>query len=44
MGGRRSAYRVERPDGKWPLGRPRHKEEDNIKIYIQEVERGHGLD
>jgi hypothetical protein len=40
MGGRRSAYRMGRPDGKWPLGRPRLKGDDNIKMYIQEVEWG----
>ena len=34
MGGRRSSYRVERPDGKWPLRRPRSKWEDNIEMYI----------
>ena len=40
MGGKRSAYRVGRYDGKWPLGRPRPKGEDNIKMYIQKVEWG----
>ena len=26
-----------KPEGKRPLGRPRHKWEDNIKINLQEV-------
>jgi hypothetical protein len=30
--------------GKRPLGRSRHRWEDNIKIYIEEVGWGHGLD
>jgi len=36
---RRVAYRVSvgRPEGKRPLGRPRCRCEDNIKIFIQEV-------
>jgi len=36
---RRVAYRVLvwRPEGKRPLGRPRCRCEDNIKIFIQEV-------
>ena len=39
MGDRRGAYRVlvGRPDGKGPLGRPRHRWEDNIKMDFQEV-------
>jgi hypothetical protein len=34
-----TAYRVlvERPEGKRPIGRPRHRWEDNIKMYLQEV-------
>jgi len=38
-GGRRSTYRklVRKPEGKRPLGRPRHRWEDNIKIDLQEV-------
>jgi hypothetical protein len=34
MRGRRSAYRVlvEKPEGRKPLGRPRHRREDNIKM------------
>ena len=35
----RGAYRVlvGKPEGKRPLGRPRHRWEDNIKIDLQEV-------
>jgi hypothetical protein len=35
----RGAYRilVGRPEGRRPLGRPRHRREDNIKIDLQEV-------
>ena len=29
---------AEKPEGKRPLGRPRHRWEDNIKIDLQEVE------
>jgi hypothetical protein len=35
---------VGRPEGRRPLGRPRLRWEDNIKIYVQEVGWGHGLD
>jgi hypothetical protein len=48
-GERRGTYRIlaGKPDGKTPLGRPRHRWEDNdnIKLDLQEVglER-HGLD
>jgi hypothetical protein len=43
---RRGAYRVlvGKPEGMRPLGRPRPKCEDNIKMNIQEVGWGHGLD
>jgi hypothetical protein len=36
---RRGAYRgwVGRPEGKRPLGRPRYRWEDNIKMDLQEV-------
>jgi hypothetical protein len=46
MGEKRVAYRVllGRPDRKRPLGRPRRRWEDNIKMNIQEVGWGHGLD
>ena len=39
MGERRSIYRVlvRKPEGKRPLGRPRHRWEDNIKMVFQEV-------
>jgi hypothetical protein len=38
MGEERVAYRilVGRPEGRWPLGRPRHRWEDNIKTDLQE--------
>jgi hypothetical protein len=29
-----------KPDGKKPLGSPRRSSENNIKIYLQEVEWG----
>ena len=32
-----------KPEGKRPLGRPRHKWEDNIKMDFQEVQCG-GMD
>ena len=37
---RRGVYRilVGKPDGKKPLGRPRRRWEDNIKMDLQEVE------
>jgi hypothetical protein len=46
MGDRRSAYRVlvGRPDGKRLLGRSRRRWEDNIKMDLQEVGWGFGLD
>ena len=44
MGERRGAYRVLvwKPEEKRPLGRPRHRWEDNIKMDLQEV--GCGMD
>jgi len=33
---------VGKPEGKMPLGRPRHRWEDNIKMDLQETGRGHG--
>ena len=37
----RNAYRprvlVGKPEGKRPLGRPRHRKEDNIKLDLREV-------
>jgi len=45
MGEGRGMYRVlvGKPDGKRPLGRPRHRWEDNIKMDHQEVGCG-GMD
>jgi len=42
MGVRRSVYRISvgKPGGKRPLGRLRRRWEDNIKMNLQEVERG----
>jgi len=42
MGERRGAYGVlvGKPDGKRPLGRPRRRWEDNIKMDLQEVRWG----
>ena len=47
MGERRGVYRVwvGKPEGKRPLGRPRRRWEDNIKMDLQEVRcGGYGLD
>jgi len=46
MGKMRGTYRIlmEKPEGKWPLGRPRSRWEDNNKMDLQVVEWGHGLD
>ena len=45
MGERRGVYRVlvGKPKGKKPLGRPRHRWKDNIKVDVQEVGCG-GMD
>jgi len=42
MGESRGVYRVlvEESEGKRPLGRPRRRLEDNIKMYLQEVRYG----
>jgi hypothetical protein len=42
MGERRGAYRalVGKPEGRRPLGRPRRRLEDNIKMDLLEVEWG----
>jgi len=42
----RIAYRilVGKSGGKRPLGEPRHRWEDNIKMDLEEVGWGHGLD
>ena len=39
MGESRGVYRVlvGKPEGKRPLGKPRHRWEDNIKMNLQEV-------
>jgi hypothetical protein len=39
MGDRRGVYRVlvGRPEGKRPLGRPRRRWEDNIKMDLREI-------
>jgi hypothetical protein len=44
MGEERGVHRVlvGRHEGKRPLGRPRHRREDNIKMDVQEVGRGRG--
>ena len=44
MGEGRGEYRVlvGKPEGKRPLGRPRHRWEDNIKTDLQEVGGGCG--
>jgi hypothetical protein len=38
-GERRGAYGilVERPGGRRPLGRPRHRWDDNVKVYVKDV-------
>jgi hypothetical protein len=45
LGGQGRAFRVfvRRPEGKRPLGRPRHKWEDNIRLDLLEVGWG-GMD
>jgi hypothetical protein len=47
MGERGGAYRalVGKPEGRKPLGRPKRRWEDNIKMNLREVGLGgHGLD
>jgi hypothetical protein len=45
-GEKRGAYRilVGRPEGRRPLERPRLRWDDNIKMDLQDVGWGHGLD
>jgi hypothetical protein len=45
MGEKRNACRVlvGKPEGKRPLGRPRRRWEDNIKMYLREIGWG-GMD
>jgi hypothetical protein len=40
MGDRRGAYRVfvRKPEGKKPLGRPRHRWKDNTNMDLKEIE------
>jgi hypothetical protein len=46
MGEKRDVYRilVGKSEGKRSLGRPRCRWEDNLKVELQEVRWGHGLD
>ena len=46
MGEARGVHRVMvgKHEGKRPLGRPRRRWEDNIKMNLQEVGGGYGLD
>jgi hypothetical protein len=46
IGNIRNVYKslVKRPQRKRKLGRPRHRWDNNIKIDLKEVGRGHGLD
>jgi hypothetical protein len=39
MHGKRNAYKilVGKPEGKKPLGRPRHRQEDNIRMDLTEI-------
>jgi hypothetical protein len=41
LGAKRNVYRVlvQKPERKRPLGRPRHRWEDNIKMYLREIGR-----
>jgi len=43
MGGERGVYRVlvGKPEGKRPMGRPRRRWEDNIRMDLQEVGCGY---
>jgi hypothetical protein len=42
MGERRVVYNVlvGKPEGKGPLGRPRRRQEDNMKVHLKKVGRG----
>jgi hypothetical protein len=47
MGEKKNAYKdlAEKPEGKKQLGRPRHRWEDNIEIYLKGIGwKGCGLD
>jgi hypothetical protein len=38
VGAKRIAYRVGKSEGKRLLGRPRRRWEDNIEVYLREIE------
>jgi hypothetical protein len=44
MGEERGVHRVlvRKPEGKGPLGKPRRRWEDNIKMHLQEGGKGRG--
>jgi hypothetical protein len=44
MGEERKVYKVlvGKPEGKRPLGRPRYRWEDGIRIDLREIGSGHG--
>jgi hypothetical protein len=44
--GKRNAYRIlmGKPEGKKPLGRPRHRWVDNIKMNLREIERSGSIE
>jgi hypothetical protein len=46
IGEKRNAYRilVGKPEGKRPLGKPRRRWVDNIKMDLREIGRWYGLD
>jgi hypothetical protein len=46
MGEDRKVYKVlvEKPEGKRPLGRPRRRWENGIRMDLREIGRGCGLD
>jgi hypothetical protein len=45
-GKKRNSYRVlvGNPQGKIPVGRPRHRRDNNIKMELREIRWGGGLD
>jgi hypothetical protein len=45
MGEGKGVYRflVGRPEGKRPMGRPRHRWEDNVKLDLREIDRWNEL-
>ena len=46
IGDRRDLCRVSagRPEGRRPLGRPRRRWENNVKMYVKELFGGHRMD